>query len=432
MKVRGLGNDLSDRKVLLLHDGELADLRALVDQLGVQTVESRGSGDSDADFDVALVTPRRLRDLSRSSARPSAVRIAVLDRDARTLRALCRRTGVDLVVLRPVHPTAVRLLLLHTLYRGPDRRVRRVAVGVPVHFRCGFRWRSALLADLSTRGCQLVGCASRPPGKRLKVCLPDPAAPGRSFAVIGHVVRLVRGAEAGFAVEFSGVESRTREQLRAAVAAYAEGPSPCDRQTAAAAWRQFAPPATPADPPDTVPENHEEPPIATAATPDRTDGAQPEEAERDGAEAPRPAGSPDSAHAPASARLSNPAEDRRRDPRHCYRGRRVVALDEEAARVLVGHDLSLGGMRVAPNPALRVGQRLRVALYGSPGETPLVIDAGVARDDGERGLVLHFDGDDLGARRYLAKLLDALPVWDAGRESAPGLVVSEILDSREA
>jgi hypothetical protein len=45
---------------------------------------------------------------------------------------------------------------------------------------------------------------------------------------------------------------------------------------------------------------------------------------------------------------------------------------------------------------------------------------------------LRFDGSDDGARRYLAKMLDSLPVLDGGRESAAGLVVSEILDRSES
>lgn len=422
-------NDVSDRKVLLLHDGELEDLRALVEKLGAQVTEAHGSGSGDTDFDVVLATPRRLRDISRSSARPHAVRIAVLERDARTLRALCRRTGVDLVVLRPVHPTAVRLLLLHALYRGPDRRFRRVAVGVPVRFRSGFRSHSALLADLSTRGCQLVGCSPRAPGKHLKVSIPDPATPGRSFAVAGQVVRLVRGLDPGFAVEFRGVGARVREQLQAAVAAYADGPGPCDSRDAAAAWRQFSPPPTPAGPPD-----EQRSAFADEARETSWDEplASPSSAESDPALALDSGSFDRAADATGTGDAGSVDAERRRAARHRYEGRRVVALDEEAARVLLGHDLSLGGMRVAPNPALRVGQQLRVALYGSPGETPLVVATEVLRDDGERGLVLRFDGSDDGARRYLAKMLVSLPVLDGGRESAAGLVVSEILDAPES
>jgi hypothetical protein len=88
-------------------------------------------------------------------------------------------------------------------------------------------------------------------------------------------------------------------------------------------------------------------------------------------------------------------------------------------------------MRVAPNPALFVAQALIVALYGSPGETPLVLYVEVARVDGERGLVLRFGPVAEHSRRYLDKLLDALPVLDTGRSPAPGLVVSEILEAEE-
>lgn len=428
MRERAVIHDVSDRKVLLLHDGELADLRALVEKLGAQVIEAHGDGSGDPDFDVVVATPRRLRDISRSSATPNAVRIAVLERDARTLRALCRRTGVDLVVLRPVHPTAVRLLLLHALYRGPDRRVRRVAVGVPIRFRSGLRSHSALLADLSTRGCQLVGGKRLALGKHLKVCIPDPAAPSRAFAVAGQVVRLVRGLDPGFAVEFRVVGAHVREQLQAAVAAYTDGPGPCDSRDAAAAWRQFAPPPTPAGPPDEkrsscADEERALSPEEATASPSAEDADRalaPEMQSADGAAVALEAGDAESSDT-----------DRRRAARHRYEGRRVVALDDEAARVLLGHDLSLGGMRVAPNPALRVGQQLRIALYGSPGETPLVVATEVFRDDGERGLVLRFDGSDDGARRYLAKMLDSLPVPDGGREAAAGLVVSEILDAPE-
>jgi hypothetical protein len=86
-------------------------------------------------------------------------------------------------------------------------------------------------------------------------------------------------------------------------------------------------------------------------------------------------------------------------------------------------------MRVAPNPALYVGQRLRVALYGSPGDMPLVLDAAVTRDDGERGLVLAFDRLGERSQRALEKLLAMLPVLDGGSASAAGVVVSEILET---
>lgn len=408
-----MGIDVSGRSVLLLHDGELADVRSLVEAIGARVLDAREGPPEGAEVDVVLATPRYLREVDRVARGAQVVRIAVLDHDARTLRALCRRAGVDLVVRRPVHPVAVRKLLLHALYRGPDRRARRVAVGVPVRFRTWLRSRPALLADLSVRGCQLVGCKALLPGRRVAVSIVDPGAPGRSFSVSGRVVRAVRGGESGFAMEFRGVSERVRARLREAVAVYGEGPAACSSAEVASAWRRFAPPPTPAEPPD------EE--RGAAAPGDALAGFAPAGAADLAEEAP-----------PGGDDPREPTEDeRRRAPRRLYEGRRVVALDEEAARVLVGHDLSAGGMRVAPNPALFVGQRLRVALYGSPGETPLVLEARVARDDGERGLVLRFGAIAESPRRYLDKLLDALPVLDGGRSPAPGLVVSEILEAEE-
>jgi hypothetical protein len=407
-----VGIDVSGRSVLLLHDGELADVRSLVEAIGARVLDAREGPAEGAEVDVVLATPRYLREVDRVARAAQVVRIAVLDHDARTLRALCRRAGVDLVVRRPVHPVAVRKLLLHALYRGPDRRARRVAVGVPVRFRTWLRSRPALLADLSVRGCQLVGCKALLPGRRVSVSIADPGAPGRSFSVSGRVVRTVRGGESGFAMEFRGVSERVRARLREAVAVYGEGPAACSSAEVASAWRRFAPPPTPAEPPD-------------AEAPEQRVAA----AEDLGGEAGSAA---DDWREPSEGEQREPFEDERRGaPRRLYEGRRVVALDEEAARVLVGHDLSAGGMRVAPNPALFVGQLLRVALYGSPGETPLVLEARVARDDGERGLVLRFGAASDSAGRYLKKLLDALPVLDGGRSPAPGLVVSEILEAEE-
>ncbi|HEY8494392.1 MAG TPA: PilZ domain-containing protein [Myxococcota bacterium] len=440
--------ELSQRNVLLLHDGELADVRALVEDLGVRAIEAREPPGEDYEFAVVLASARHLREVHRVGRGSQVVRIAVLDHDARTLRALCRRAGVDLIVRRPVHPLAVRLLLLHALYRGPDRRARRVPVGMPVRFRMGLRARPALLADLSTRGCQLVGCRAHTPGRRVTVYIPDDETGRRSFAVGGRIVRAVHRGETGFAVEFENVSERVRERLRAAVGCWSDGPAACSDPTIAAAWRRFAPAPTPADPPGEADapatcEAEATQPVALAAEPAAASdpevaatapAAPPADAGRAAAEpgaGGAPCDAPGGADAPPTVDIVDRAcdDERRRAPRRHYEGRRVVALGDEAARVLIGRDVSPGGMRVAPNPALYVGQRLRVALYGSPGDMPLVLDAAVTRDDGERGLVLAFDRLGERSQRALEKLLAVLPVLDGGSSPAAGVVVSEILET---
>jgi len=416
-----VGSDATARRMLLLHDGDLADVRALAVRIGAQVQERRGG---DELWDVAVANARHVRELSRLSPAPGLVRIAVIDRDARTVRALLRRSGVDLIVCRPVHPAALRGLLLHSLYRGPERRSRRVAVGAPVRFRTGLRRRNAVLADLSVRGCLLI---SRDPvgvGTRLTVHLPDMRASGRFFAVRGKVVRAVQaggdepGGE-GFAVAFENVSKSTALLLKDAVAAHLEGPvrmAEGKGAAAAAPLAELGEPAVDAEQP--APESAlstSEPSAYRSSSVSREVVRVPESFAR-----PAPCASPD-------------PDERRRSPRRAFPpGRRVVALGDEAARVLIGRDLSTGGMRVEPTQELRLGQRFRIALHVSSGETPLVVHAEVARNDGLGGFVLRFRDLTAAAERYLGKMVDSLPVLEPRNSSAGRVVVSEILSQDES
>ena len=66
---------------------------------------------------------------------------------------------------------------------------------------------------------------------------------------------------------------------------------------------------------------------------------------------------------PGPARPSG-RRDQRRNRRGVYR-KRVIALFEGGARVLLGRDLSVGGMRVESGGDLEGGQIVSLALYGS-------------------------------------------------------------------
>ena len=109
---------------LLVHDGELADVRALLTSLKLPCTERRaGLPPSDLERTGGLVvtTPQRAS-LLRFAGRERPTCIVVCDRDSRTLRNSLRRAGIALMVRRPVHPAALRALVLHALYRGPERR----------------------------------------------------------------------------------------------------------------------------------------------------------------------------------------------------------------------------------------------------------------------------------------------------------------------
>jgi len=411
--------DASMRTLLLLHDGELADVKSLAETIGAQVVESVAPGER-LEWDVLVTTPRYAKSEHVASARTKAVRIAVLDRNSRALRTLLRRSGVDLVVRRPVHPAALRLVLVHALYRGPERRTRRVAVGAPVRFRLGLLKRDGMLADLSMRGCLLLSRHGVRVGQSVVIWVPDPATDGRSFALRGQVVRTTtteRG-ERGFGVDFGKVAKALVPQLKAAVTAHLDGPAAGSRElvSPAIAMAQAAPPeATTQDAGSTQPLTY------SAGRSTRR------EVVRANADF-QQCLVPDARREAASVTEPIDTDERRRAARFEYAGRRVVALGEQAARVLIGRDLSVGGMRVDRAPNLEPGQLLQLAIHVTAGETPLVVRAEIVRDDGERGFALRFRNLSAPAERYLAKMVGSLPVLEEGSGGGSGLVVSEIID----
>ena len=140
---------------------------------------------------------------------------------------------------------------------------------------------------------------------------------------------------------------------------------------------------------------------------------------------------------PSDARQKSSDEslERRRDARIPY-DERVVALCEEAARILVGRDLSGGGMRVAATPSIAVGDILRVALHSGTQTEPLVVLASILRDDGDDGLVLSFDDLSETQREQLESIIaSGLPIHansddlDDPSAVAEAIVVAEVLES---
>ena len=67
--------------------------------------------------------------------------------------------------------------------------------------------------------------------------------------------------------------------------------------------------------------------------------------------------------APASPEPPPSDDSNRRGRTRHHLDRRVIALGEEATRVLMGRDISFGGMRVNPNPLLKVGENVRLAIH---------------------------------------------------------------------
>jgi hypothetical protein len=112
----------------------------------------------------------------------------------------------------------------------------------------------------------------------------------------------------------------------------------------------------------------------------------------------------------------------------------VVTLGEEAAHVVMGRDLSPGGIRIEPHGGLERGQRVALALHGTGLPVPLVVRGSVLRDDGDAGLVIRFDPLGPAQSEALTKILAGLGGIEALGTSAAGCeqVVTRLLDGSDA
>ena len=118
----------------------------------------------------------------------------------------------------------------------------------------------------------------------------------------------------------------------------------------------------------------------------------------------------------------NPNGERRASERRWF-GRRVIARGRGHPRVLLGRDLSAGGMQVENATGLAAGEQLQLALHSQSGDVPLVLRAEVLRTGAGGKAALVFPALSESQQEALAKMLGEL---------GEGLaVVSEVLDPSE-
>jgi len=394
----------ADTSVLILDDGELDDVRALLEELGAAHTHLRGGA-----IPERVEPPRHLFVATSRRAilarhwpvgGPTPLKVCVVTEDSNTLRGMLRRIGFDLLVRRPVHPYALRLLLLRALFTGRERRQEtRVAVGSDVSYRVGLLRHRGVLADLSLRGARLLSSQRLAPGARVAVYVPGRIAGGRTLTLRARVLRTTTlgsplpGAKHCAALLFDPLAVESRRRIYHIVRTCEEGPAVLSPQAAKGA------------------------------------GVVTEAAARASAASCREAAARELPAAPCAAPASS--DERRKHPRAPFAGSATL-LDAEAERVLVGRDLSAGGMRVAPGPSLSVGAALQLALYLEADEAPLTVSARVIRDDGAEGIALCFDGVGPEAAARIEALVGDLPSVEslASDESAGlGGVVSEILEA---
>jgi hypothetical protein len=383
-------------EIVLLDDGELADVQHLLDELGAEPVVLRGSVSRPVPRPSRLLvaTGRRAQALAQraietgpgadwtractgsGSGRPAS--LIVSGEDSPSVRGLLREVGFDVLLRRPFHPTLLRLLIGRALYEGPERRrAERVALGESVTYWTGAQRRNAVLTDVSLHGGRLATRYGARRGMRLRLEIDAAAACGERIEIEARVVRSrsagegARPSEVSVALEFMPLAPEAAGRL--------------------AAWLDAR--------------------IASAET---GTAAAPYQPRRAVVESPR--------------RNTEPHE-RRRHRRGSF-ARSVTLLRDEASRTLLGRDLSLTGMRVESHPELHVGEHVRLALYGHPREEPSIVEATVVRDDGARGAALRFDPMPAVVERRIEALVASLPGVESlaeGETEALGAVVAQIL-----
>lgn len=365
------------------------------------------------------------------------------------------RIGVAMVIRRPIHPRALRLLLLHEIYRGPERRGRkRILIGHPIRIKTGLFRPHATLLELSPTGARIE--LANPPkvGAKIRILIGKDLTKGKPIKLQAKVIRSIRASEKNNRADSEiGVTildaQRHAKAIKTILDRFALGPAKWESNQA---QRKSDPDPESAAPQTTASETPRSLPPTRSAINEPIVEPEANEADVDERSAEGDTVAtvaivsdlPDSELDDSEAGEIDPADEtaendsvaspeRRSDPRISYE-ERIVALGAEASRVLVGRDLCIGGMRIVSTPSISIGDVLRVALHSGSATESLVVVAEVSRDDGDDGIVLSFNSLSETQRVHLEKIIAtglAVHANDEDPESefsmSEGIVVAEML-----
>ena len=365
--------------VLVLDDGELRPLRAALSMMGVDVVHLSGDkipASLEAPRDLLVTSwlhAQSLPELERpEGAFYEPVWICVHDRDFQPLREPLRKLGADFLVHAGIDLVALRLLLSQLLYRGAERRgALRLPLDYPVRYRVRGGLSRATLVDLSREGARLIVGDEVLPGTPLKIYL-APEESSHARVEIRAVALRCTGCGQGtdpYRQSLVVEFPSLQPEARALIEGILQG-------------RHAASCVTPLDP---------------------------------------------------DSSLGGGADRERRRSRRGTYGERLTAfttVDSEVQQVVLGHDLSVEGIRIGPRPGLSVGDRVELVLYGGPSGEAFTLQAHVVHDAGSGGLGLRFSNLGSDGVRRLEYLVQQLPPVEALTPGAPGdggLVVSRIL-----
>ena len=158
-------NAKADQSILLVDDGELDAVAALLEAQGQDFLRLRGAEiprEIPPPRDLLIVTPRRLDRVRRGSPRNAApgypLRIIAVDVDSPAMRRRLRSAGAQLLVRLPTDDEIWRLLVARALYRGHERRQDpRINIGSSVTVS-----ESSSTGSCSTTSTSVPGSRSPP------------------------------------------------------------------------------------------------------------------------------------------------------------------------------------------------------------------------------------------------------------------------------
>lgn len=408
----------ANKVILLARDRELSAFGEILDELGLPIERCvTGLPDEDQLEGVVLVvaTAQRLLESSPPHLSCWPPTIVVVQDSSKTLSAHLHRIGVSIILCQPVHPQALRLLLLHSIYRGPERRTRkRTPIGRPVRVGSGLFKHTATLLELSPSGARIEMARMPKLGTALRVQLGRELTLGRPINLNTKVMRHIEKPvdadqgrpEIGLSILNGYDHMNTIQKI---LDRHTDGP---------AIWNTYA----------SRPDTHC---VSGHGSKDVTiEGGHVAHllAETDARDSIQDAS--------RESNVSSVAASERRTQARVPYSRRIVALDEQATRVLIGRDLSPGGMRVDCNDSIVIDDVLEVALHCGSQLEPLVVTVRALRDDPEDGLLLGFENLSEGQLEHLEKIIAESGTFRAPQtvDSAEtnrndSLVVGEVLET---
>ena len=220
--------------VLLIDDGELDDVAALLVALGPTVVRTLpedlvpGRGVLDGGLRLVIATGRRALGLPELPARPPIPSPFGWPSSARA-HARCgeRSNGWASTTWSIGRSTRTRCGSCSPgSCTGPEkRRAERVAVGAPISFRAGLRRRSAPWSSSPPPGVELLASVTPARGAQITVSFPDPDG-GRTIAVRGCVLRVaILDRTREIAVSFGPQTDAARSRIERMVALHTAGPA---------------------------------------------------------------------------------------------------------------------------------------------------------------------------------------------------------------